>query len=112
MENKEMNELNSAELDKVNGGVIGEVSGDSVLLHKLGLMDEEFGVMDVMTDWKNCSEKVDEAWSKIGIICNSMPTADNIYYYEGKIITCYEAQQIAKSKMIKGPKIGIPLPGQ
>ena len=112
MENKEKNELDMTQLDTVNGGVLGEVIKDSELLHKLGLMDEEFGAIDVTTDWKNCSEKVDEAWKKIGVICNSKPASDNVYYYEGKIITWDEARKIAKDKMIKGPKIGIPLPGQ
>lgn len=112
MENKNMNELEAAQLDTVSGGVIGEVADDSVLLHKLGLMDEEFGVMDVTFDWKTCSEKVDSAWAKIGITCYSQPAKDNAYFYKGHPITNDEAKKIAKDLMIKGPKIGIPLPGQ
>ena len=74
MENKDMNELDMTQLDRINGGVFGEVSADSALLHRLGLLDEEFNCIEVTVDWKNCSEKVDGAWEKVGIVCNSSPT--------------------------------------
>ena len=112
MENKDMNELDMTQLDRINGGVFGEVSADSALLHRLGLLDEEFNCIEVTVDWKSCSEKVDGAWEKVGIVCNSSPTHSNEYYYQGQRITWDEARKIAKDKMIKGPKIGIPLPGQ
>ncbi len=106
MSEDKKNELDMTQLDTVNGGVLGDVIDDSVLLHKLGLMDEEFGTMDVTFNWDYCSDQVDKAWAKIGITCVSAPAKDNQYFYQGQPITCDEAKKIAKDKMIKGPKIG------
>ena len=106
MKNTDMTELDMFQLDTVNGGTIGQVTCDSELLHKLGLMDEEFLTAEVMFDWISCSDKVDKAWAKIGITCDSYYNYNNYYYYQGKGISWNEAQKIAKDKMIQGPKIG------
>lgn len=106
MKNTKMTELDMVRLNTINGGSMGQVTADSELLHKLGLMDEEFGTFDVMFHWESCSEKVDDAWAKIGITCVSFYDYNNYYYYEGQGISWNDAQKIAKDKMIKGPKIG------
>ena len=51
----------------------------------------------------------DEAWSKVGITCNTDFLCANQYYFEGKNITREEAVEIAEKAMIKGPKIGFPV---
>ena len=112
MKNTEKSELDMKQLDTISGGLLGDVIDDSVVLHKLGLMDEEFGIIDVTCNWKSSSAKVDAAWAKIGITCCSRPGSENSYFYQGRSITGDEAKQIAKDLMIKGPKINVPLPGQ
>jgi hypothetical protein len=112
MKNTENSELDMNQLDTISGGLLGDVIDDSVLLHKLGIMDEEFGIADVTFSWKSCSAKVDAAWAKIGITCCSRPGSENSYFYQGRSITGDEAKKIAKDLMIKGPKINVPLSGQ
>ncbi len=112
MKNTEKTVLDMKQLDRINGGLLGDVIDDSVVLHKLGLMDEEFGMIDVMCSWKSSSAKVDAAWAKIGITCCSRPGSENSYFYQGRSITNDEAIKIAKDLMIKGPKINASLPGQ
>ena len=109
MKNTDIKELDMVQLDKINGGSIGQVTADSELLHKLGLMDEEFSTFEVMFHWESRSAKVDEAWGKLGITCVSFHDYNNYYYYEGHGISWDKAQQIAKDKMIKGPQIGTPV---
>ena len=106
MKNTETKELDMVQLGSVNGGTIGQISGDSELLHKLGLMDEEFGTFEVLFDWEDCADEVEKAWNKIGITCESYATYNNSYYYQGKPVSWDEAERIAKDKMIKGPQIG------
>ncbi|MBQ6017421.1 MAG: hypothetical protein IJL19_06015 [Clostridiales bacterium] len=104
MINTVIKELNIDQLDMVNGGTIGEVADDSKLLHRLGLMDEEYNSFEVIGDWETCSAKVDEAWAKIGVRCISKWGKDNKYSYNFIPLTCDEAQKLAKALMIKGPK--------
>ncbi len=99
------NELNTEQLDQVNGGVIGESMKDSEVLYKLGILKEDIGFSELTFHWKTYSPKVDEAWSSIGITSVSHPASPNEYFYQGKSITQDEAIQIAKDLMIKGPQI-------
>lgn len=111
MKNTDKVELNMINLDKISGGVIGEVANDSAFLHKYGLMDEEFNDFEVMGDWNGCSDKVSQGWEKIGITCTTHPASDNVYFYKCHPITYREAREIAKQKLIQGPKIGYQIPG-
>ena len=106
MKNTETKELDMVQLGSVNGGTIGQISGDSELLHKLGLMDEDFGTFEVLFDWEDCADEVEKAWEKVGVKCICYPDFDNTYSYQGHPISWNEAQRIAKDKMIKGPQIG------
>lgn len=112
MENKEMHELDMAQLEKINGGCISGVADDSELLHKLGLMDEDFNGFEVFFNWDSCTDKVTKAWEQIGITCKCHADYKNEYSYQGKSITWDEAKKIAIDKMIKGPQIKNPLTGQ
>ena len=104
-------ELNTEQLDQVNGGVIGDSMKDSEVLYKLGILKEDIGFAELTFHWNTYSAKVDDAWSSIGITSVSHPASPNEYFYQGKSITQDEAIQIAKDLMIKGPKIkGIQMP--
>lgn len=110
MKNKDLKELDMKDLEIVSGGVIGEVVNDSEFLHKNGLMDGDFNSFEATFNWNDCSDKVSKAWETIGITCVTHPASDNEYFYNGHPITYNEAREIAKQKLIKGPKIAIPLP--
>ena len=110
MKNKDLKELDMKDLEIVSGGVIGEVVNDSEFLHKYGLMDGDFNSFEATFNWNDCSDKVSKAWETIGITCVTHPVSDNEYFYNGHPITYYEAREIAKQKLIKGPKIAITLP--
>lgn len=109
MKNTYIRQLNIDQLGTVSGGNEVETNKDSKKLYKLGLLDECYGSFDLTFDWAGCSAKIDEAWSKVGITCNTDFLCANQYYFEGKKITREEAVEIAEKAMIKGPKIGFPV---
>ena len=98
-------ELDINELQGVSGGYLGEVTEDSELLHKLGLIDEEVSDYDVMFHWESSSAKVDGGWAKVGITCVSTYDFFNKYFYQGKAISRKKAYEIVRDAILKGPKI-------
>ncbi len=112
MKNTNIRDLTIDQLGIVSGGNEIETHEDSHKLFKLGLLDEAYGDDDLTFDWARCSSNIDAAWAKVGITCVTNFVCVNQYYYEGKKIARTEALEIAKNKMIKGPKIGIALPWQ
>lgn len=112
MKNTNIRELTIDQLGIVSGGNEIETQDDSHKLFKLGLLDETYNDGELTFDWERCSSNIDAAWAKVGITCVTRFAYVNLYYYEGKKITRSEALEIAKNKMIKGPKIGIMLPIQ
>jgi len=100
-----MNKLEIIDLEKVTGGTAGETTGDSENLHKLGLIDEELGFLDVTFHWESSSAKVDEAWAKVGVTCVTCFDFGNMYFYQGQRISRTKANEIASAACIKGPKI-------
>ncbi|MBR3461085.1 MAG: hypothetical protein IKH20_00235 [Clostridiales bacterium] len=98
-------ELDINELQGVSGGYLGEVTGDSELLHNLGLIDEELGLFDLLIHWESNSAKVDEGWGKVGVTCESVYDFSNAYFYQGKKISRTKAYEIAKNAVLKGPQI-------
>ena len=112
MKNTNIRDLTIDQLGIVSGGNEIETQEDSENLFKLGLLDEAYGDDDLAFDWNRCSSNIDAAWAKVGITCFTNFVCINKYYFEGRKITRTEALEIAKNKMIKGPKIGIMLPIQ
>ena len=53
-------EITIDQLGRVNGGSSSEVSNDSIFFHQMGLMEKYFERDEVVDDWENCSERVDE----------------------------------------------------
>ena len=51
-------ELNTEQLDQVNGGVIGDSMEDSEVLYKLGILKEDIGFSELTFHWKTYSAKV------------------------------------------------------
>ena len=112
MKNTDIRDLNMEQLGIVSGGNEIETQDDSHKLFKLGLLDETYNDGELTFDWDRCSSNIDAAWAKVGITCVTNFVCINKYYFEGRKITRTEALEIAKNKMIKGPKIGIMLPIQ
>ena len=72
-----------------------ELVMNSEVLFKLGLIDRTYGDTDTISDCFECLAKVDEAYKKVGVTFVSKFANSNRYFYQGKEITCSEAQQIA-----------------
>jgi hypothetical protein len=105
MKNNKMTELDIKNLQDVSGGYLGEVTEDSELLHKLGLIDAEVNDYDVMFHWESSSAKVHEGWAKVGITSVTVYDFFNKYFYQGKVISRKKAYEIARDAILKGPKI-------
>ncbi|MBO4450590.1 MAG: hypothetical protein J5777_08380 [Clostridiales bacterium] len=98
-------ELSIIELDSISGGTSGQTRSDSKLLHKLGIIDEDFNDFELLFKWESSSAKVDSGWAKLGITCVTCYDFDNQYFYKGKPISWNKAQEMARMSAVKGPQI-------
>lgn len=72
-----------------------ELIENSGVLYKLGLADREYSDLETVFEWLECAAEIDEAYKKVGVTFVSKFSKWNKYYYQGKEITCSEAQRIA-----------------
>lgn len=102
---KDMNEINAEQLDQVSGGNLGMTASDSAFFKAIGVMTDSYSATGLMFSWESGSAKVDEAWSKFGITCVSAPVGNNLYYYQGREISRYDALVMVMNKTGKSVDI-------
>lgn len=93
--NNTTKEMNMKELEKVTGATIGITNSDSKFLVDMGALASEVGCLDLTIHWGSSSDKVDEAWKKLGVRCVSHPASDNVYYVGGKLASRNDAIKAA-----------------
>ena len=96
--NAELELLSDEELEKVAGGTKSQTGDDSRLLYEHGLLNNWFYIG---SDWIEKSAEVDAGWAKAGITCVTKPSADNLYFLNGKQISRDEAWNHVKANFKK-----------
>ena len=94
--NDELEKLSDEELEQVTGGNIGQTTSDSMILYDHGIMDTWHSNLHFIFHWKSASKEVDEAWSKSGITCCTVPFGTNKYWKDGNQISREEAHKHLK----------------
>lgn len=91
--------MTDEELEQVAGGSYKQTAQDSVILHSLGFLDEEYTAEDIMfcQDWSK-EVKVYDAFKKLGIGYSVSFSADNVYSFNGQKISRRKAYEIAWEK--------------
>ena len=77
-----MTAIREEELNKINGGYMGETRMDSIYLAQAGMMKEDVTVAQLIFGWGTNSAKVREGWSKAGVTCETYFCSAN-HYYDG-----------------------------
>ena len=96
--NAELEQLSEEQLDKVAGGYASEVKRDSMLMCKLGLMNEIVTNPNVVAPFKN----LERAWAKLNITMIYNNKGYNEYYNsKGESIPRDKALQIAVDTVLE-----------
>ncbi|MBR2734109.1 MAG: hypothetical protein IKD80_07690 [Selenomonadaceae bacterium] len=98
--NAELEAMSDEELSMVAGGSKSQTENDSKLLYEHGLLNNWFYI-GLCSDWIEKSAKVDAGWAKAGITCVTKPSADNLYFLNGKQISRDEAWNHVKANFKK-----------
>ena len=96
LEGIDMKKLSDDQLEMVTGGYFFQTLYDSKDLYKKGVLGEKLDISDFVWHWVSSSEKVDNAWGKVGVHVITKPTGDNVYSYQGRQITRDEALAMLK----------------
>ena len=86
-----MTAIREEELNKINGGSMGETRMDSIYLALNGKMKEDITVARLILDWGTSSAKVREGWDAAGVICETNFGSANHYFADGGEITRKQA---------------------
>ena len=86
-----MTAIREEELNKINGGSMGETRMDSIYLAVAGKMEEDVTVAQLIFDWGTNSAKVRDGWDAAGVTCETNFGSANHYYDAGGEITREQA---------------------
>ena len=91
LEGIDIEKLDDEQLEMVNGGYLHATLEDARVLYSKGVLGEKLDISDFFFHWISSSEKVDNAWGKIGVNVITKPSGENVYAYNGRQITHEEA---------------------
>ena len=83
--------IREEELNKVNGGYMGETRMDSIYLSQAKKMKEDVTVAQLIFAWDTNSAKVRDGWAAAGVTCETNFWSANHYYDDGGEITRKQA---------------------
>lgn len=91
--------LSEEELDQVAGGTIAQVASDSQFLRDSGAVNiKGWGNHAVTENFDFYSGVITKAWAKVGITCTPSANGDNVYSFEGRQITRWQAFKVVAKK--------------
>ena len=86
-----MLKIREEEMNRINGGFMGETRMDSIYLANAGDLKESVTVAELIFDWGDGSATVRSGWNKAGITCETNFFSANHYFEDHNEITREQA---------------------